>query len=441
MPRNPSARKNDDSFRPPAQERKEATGSGDKRVQSRLARGSKTICLAFDPASYGELVDNEVAFRGHVDEQYARHPELFPAAMAEGYRLHDIRPASKKLGVRLRRIELKATGEVYSLCPSFVMPYMSGFTKDVKHALFLLGFGVPYWALSHVFGRDDMYWYRLSVGFGRNRIVGTTVKHPEHLPKDLLADEKHTRLRGEKVYLATTVGGGCILGAALCEGADAKALTQGYGKFAEEARDLDPDYQLDTVNIDGWAATARAWLTLFTQVTLIQCFLHAFLKIRDRCKKGGSLFIEISTAVWDAYHAPNKRAFSQRIRRLREWAQTNLEPGVVRDKVLALCEKGPLFAQAYDHPEAYRTSNGVDRLMRRQDRFLFNRQYFHRSLAAAELAIRAWAILQNFRPYSPRALGKRTDGACAAERLNGFRYCDDWLENLRISSSMGGHRA
>jgi len=82
----------------------------------------------------------------------------------------------------------------------------------------------------------------------------------------------------------------------------------------------------------------------------------------------------------------------------------------------------------------------LDRLMRRQDRFLFNRQYFHRSLEAAELAIRAWAILQNFRPYSPRALGKRTDGACAAERLNGFRYCDDWLENLRISSSMGGNR-
>ena len=243
------------------------------------------------------------------------------------------------------------------------------------------------------------------------------------------------------IWPPPTVGEGCLLGVALCEGADAKALTQGYGLFAEEARNLHPDYQPDTVNIDGWAATARAWVRLFNQVIIIQCFLHAFIKIRDRCKKAGSLFTEISTAVWDAYHAPTKRAFSQRIRRLREWAQANLEPGVVRDKVLALCEKAPLFAKAYHHPDAYRTSNMVDRLMRRQDRFLFNRQYFHRSLEAAELAIRAWAILQNFRPYSPWALGKRTDGACAAERLNGFRYCDDWLENLRISSSMGGHRA
>jgi hypothetical protein len=441
MPQNSSARKDDDSFRLPAQEGNESTARSCNRVQSTLARGSKTLCIPFDPQSYRELVGNEVDFRRHVDEQYARHPELFPAARDQGYRLHDIRPASKKLGVRLRRIELKATGAVYSLCPSFVMPYMSGFTRDVRDALFLSTFGVPFWALSQVFGRDEMYWYPLSVALGRNGIVGTAVKHPEHQPKDLLADEKHTSLHGEKVYLATTVGQGCILGAALCEGADAEALTQGYGIFAKEARNLDPDYQPDTVNIDGWAATARAWVTLFTQVTILQCFLHAFLKIRERCKKWGSWFTEISTAVWDAYHAPNKRSFSQRIRRLREWAQRNLEPGVVRDKVLALCDKAPLFAQAYDHPDAYRTSNMVDRLMRRQDRFLFNRQYFHRSLEAAELAIRAWALLQNFRPFSPRTLGTCADGACAAERLNGLRYCDDWLENLRISSSMAGHRA
>jgi len=90
--------------------------------------------------------------------------------------------------------------------------------------------------------------------------------------------------------------------------------------------------------------------------------------------------------------------------------------------------------------QGHRTSNMVDRLMRWQDRFLFNRQYFHRSWEAVQLGIRAWAILRNFRPLCPRAIGKRTDGACAAERLNGFRYCDDWLENLRVSSSMCGYR-
>ena len=402
-------------------------------------RGSKTICIPCQPEYYAELEKDPKRFRRYVDQVYAQHAELFPTAMSAGYRCHDIR-TSVKLGLRVRRIKLVATDQVYSVCPSSVMPYMVGYTGDVAHALFLQGFGVPYWALTHVFGRDDMYWYRLTVAFGRNSLVGTTVRSPEELPKELLGDEKHSMHRGEKVYVATTVGKDCVLGAAMCTAADAAALTQGYGVFAEESRNLAPDYQPETVNTDGWGATRLAWEALFPQIVIIQCFLHAFLKVRERCKKWGELFTEISTAVWHAYHAPNKRAFSQRLRRLREWAQERLETGVVLDKLLGLCQKAPLFAQAYDHPTAHRTSNMLDRLMRWQDRFLFNRQYFHRSWEAAELGIRAWAILCNFRPYCPRAIGKRTDGECAAERLNGLRYCDNWLENLRVSASMGGYR-
>lgn len=404
-----------------------------------LPRGAKTICIAFEQASYPDVVKDSLRFRGLVDEAYAQHPHLFPAAMGGGYKLHDSQ-VSAKLGIRMRRIKLKDTGEVYGICPSFVMPYMVGYTQDVAHALFLHSFGVPFWSLSHVFGRNDMYWYRLTNALGRNSIVGTTVQNPERLPRDLLADEKHTKHCGNKVYAAITAGLGCVLGAAMCRTADAAALCKGYGVFAAEARNLDPEYETETVNTDGWSATAKAWKNLFPQIAVILCFLHAFLKIRERCKKWGDLFTEIATTVWDAYDAPTKRAFSQRIRRLREWAKATLEEGVVLDKLLALCDKAPIFAQAYDHPSAHRTSNMVDRLMRWQDRYLFNRQYFHRSWKAAELGIRAWAILRNFRPLCPRAIGTRTDGSCAAERLNGFRYHENWLENLRVSSSMNGYR-
>ena len=408
--------------------------------QPNLPRGSKTICLPFDEPSYSALIADPMAYRLHIQEQYAAHPELFPSAMEHGFELHDIRPESVKLGIKQRRIKLKATGAVYSICPAFVMPYMVGLTKDVKHALLLLGFGVPYWVLTEIFGHNDMYWYRLSISFGRASIVGTTVKDPENLPQDIAADEKHTSLQGDKAYIATTVSEGCVLGASVCEGADAESFTDGYGVFAEEAQNVDPDYQPSTVNVDGLAATTLAWKNLFPLITIILCFLHSFIKIRERGKKLGSIFGQISDAIWSAYKAPTKQAFVQRLRRLREWAESHLDPGIVRDKILALCSKASLFAKAYNHPDAYRTSNMVDRLMRRMDRFLFNRQYFHRSLPAAELSIRAWAILHNFRPYSPRAVGKRTDGQCAAERLNGFRYSDDWLENLRISSSMNGFR-
>jgi len=434
MSQNPSVQAKIGSFSPPMQEQRAVSKDG-----STHPRGNKTICIYLKPTGYPELVNSKERFRECVDKAYAEHPELFPDAMGEGYKLHDITP-SVKLGVRIRRIKLKATEDTYAICPSFVMPYMVGFTADVENALFLQTFDVPFWALTHVFGRNDMVWYRLTQALGRNSIVGTTVKQPDKLPKDLACDEKHTKHGGKKAYATTTVGGECILGASMCKGADSSSLTKGYGVFAKEARNVDPDYRPETTNTDGWGATGIALKALFPTIVIIRCFLHAFIKVRERCKKWGELFNEISTMVWDAYHAPSKRAFSQRIRRLREWAQATLDDGVVLDKLLALCEKAPIFAQAYDHPNAHRTSNMVDRLMRWQDQFLFNRQYFHRSWEAAEMGIRAWAILRNFRPYCPRAIGKRTDGVCAAERLNGFRYCDNWLENLRVSSSMGGYR-
>ncbi len=88
---------------------------------------------------------------------------------------------------------------MFSVCPSFVMPYMTGYVADVEKPLFLQRFGVPFWALTHVFGRNDMYWQRMVAAQGRNSVVGTTVKDAGKLPRGLVADEKHTRCGGEKV--------------------------------------------------------------------------------------------------------------------------------------------------------------------------------------------------------------------------------------------------
>src|SRR5207247_1010642 len=85
----------------------------------------------------------------------------------------------------------------------------TGRTHDVDDALFLRRLHVPCWAIAHVFGRDAMYWYRLEQGLGRFSLVGTTVKNPERLPKDLVADEKHSWLKGERVYIATTAAQDC----------------------------------------------------------------------------------------------------------------------------------------------------------------------------------------------------------------------------------------
>ena len=131
--------------------------------------------------------------------------------------------------------------------------------------------------------------------------MGTTVKAPEHLPTDVLGDEKHTWLNGEWVYVATTGGAECVLGVALTAGtAD---LTAAYQPFQTEAQAVAPEYAPTTVNLAGWRATHHAWLTLFPGIVIIQCFLHAVLNAFGEQFRGGC------ERIWAAYHSPTARQF------------------------------------------------------------------------------------------------------------------------------------
>ena len=109
---------------------------------------------------------------------------------------------------------------------------------------------------------------------------------------------------------------------------------------------LKPDYQPKSVNTDGWEHTQRAWKDLFPGIAVILCFLHAFLNIRDRCKRHKELLRSISEKVWDIYHAETVAQFSQRIRRLRQWASA-ITIDSVQDKVLKLCDKAPPVQESF----------------------------------------------------------------------------------------------
>src|SRR5262245_60780979 len=90
---------------------------------------------------------------------------------------------SKKAGLLLRRVECKATGESFTVRPSFVLPYLAGYTDEVEKSLFLRPLflrclGVPFWALARVFGKGPMYWQLLEVSLGRNSVTGTTWLRP-----------------------------------------------------------------------------------------------------------------------------------------------------------------------------------------------------------------------------------------------------------------------
>ena len=406
------------------------------------SRGDRTLRLPIAEIDYGRFISDATFARITLDRIYEHHPELFPDAWSQGYVLNGFTTLSKKQSMRCRRIRVGAAeAVVWTVAPGFVMPYGSGRTAEVEKGLFLMKFHVPCWAIAHVFGRDAMYWYRLEQGLGRLSIVGTTVKQAQKLPRDLVADEKHSRLNKEKVYLATPAGSDCILGVSVADEASELALTQAYGVFADEAQALAPDYVPEAVNTDRWPATQAAWKVLFPTVTVILCFLHAFLKVRDRATKLLSeSYYQVSERIWEAYHAPSKARFAQRLRRLQEWASERLPESPMKDHVLSLCQERAQFSRAYDHDNAHRTSNLVDRLMHFLDRACFNAQYFHGTLASAELRVRALALLWNFCPSSPQTVKKHQRAWCPAVRLNKKSYADNWLENLLISGSMNGYQ-
>jgi hypothetical protein len=267
-------------------------------------KGYRTIRLPIAKKDYNNFVIDVKIARETIDNIYEKYPELFPSTFNKDYVFHGRTPCSVKQGYQCRRIKLNADGTVFTIAAGFFMPYMTALTEDVEKTLFLRRFNVPYWGLTYVSGRNDMYWYRLEQSLGRFNIVGTTVKNPNALPQDLLADEKHTRRNGNKHYIAMTVAKECILGAEITDSASENSLTQAYGVFAHEARSIKPDYQPNTVNTDGWAATQNAWQYWFPQITIILCFLHAFIKIRDRATKALAIsFNEVATRVWDTYKA------------------------------------------------------------------------------------------------------------------------------------------
>jgi len=413
------------------------------KEQKKVAKANPRVILPIMYDRYQEISSDQKQFRRWLDAMIAQYPELFPKEIAGGYTFHDILPASAKLpNVCFRRIKLKAVNEsgkyqVVTICSSDVMPYMTGLTNEVEKALFLRRFGVPFWGITYLFGHNDDYWYHMTSRFGHYEIVSTVVKEASSLPTDLLADEKHVRFNGKKGYIATTVGADCVLGASLSLAADESSLTTSYGYFKAEAQLVDPDYTPDTVNTDGWSPTQKAWQALFTTITIIQCFLHAFLKIRDRTKRRyKALYADIQQQVWDIYHAVDHQAFLCQIVDLQCWAKQHLA-GTALDAVEKLCGKADLFSLTFDYPQAYRTSNMIDRHMIPLDRWLFAARYFHGNWTSAEYQIRSWVLFHDFMPYCPRAK-IRDSFISPAHKLNGFVYHDNWLHNLLISTSCAG---
>ena len=398
-------------------------------------RAKHTLCIPVTREEYVECISDSYMFRGMILEIVGIYPELFPAKIKKGFKMKDIRQ-SKKQKLEIRRIVIGSVA--WSIRPSFLLPYMTASAEEAEKALFLRKLAVPYWAIAHSHGRDPMFWYRISQTIGNHSILATSIKQPDNLPENLVADEKHTRLKGKKCYIATVVAEEVVLSADISSSAGTKDLTEAYGVFQKEAKAINSDYKPKSVNIDGWKATMQAWKQLFPGIAIVLCFLHVFIGIRNRCsKKYRSVFLEVGDKLWNCYRADTKKSFSQRVRRLKEWVKKAEMPKLIVEKIEKLRKKLPLYSCAYDTPGAHRTSNMLDRLMQRMDRHLFDTQYFHGGKAAANRSIHSWALVQNFAPSNPNTVKKYKTFESPADRFNRSSYPGNWLENLLVSASRG----
>lgn len=398
-------------------------------------RGSQQICIPMTRDLYDRIWNDAAEVRRYLEPLLQTMPELFPDGIQDGYQLSGHLPESTKMpGIRLR--QLRVQNRVYSLRPSFVMSYMTGTVEGLEHPLLLLSFGVPCWVVTKIFGHNDMFWHRHLERLGRNSLVGTTVRVAERLPAHLAADEHHADWCGEKGYVAVTAGGGCLLGVVLTDVADEPHLTQAYDQFAAEARDVQPDYTPHTVNTDGWFATQNTFQALFPTIAVVLCFLHGFLKVRDRCRKAH----ELHQRIWDVYRAATAVEFQTQMTAFLAWFDPGAWPATVRDMVAKLWQRAAEYEVAYAHPGCHRTSNLVDRLMNRLARLLYAGRGLHGHQHASTCRVRGWALLLNFRPFAPRS-GLRRESTCPAHRLSGKQYHEHWLHNLQTSASLGGRRS
>lgn len=298
------------------------------------------IIIPIDENAYNSTILDRLLFRIEIDRLIEKFPELFPAQISKGYVFNGWTKPVKKQDIIRRKIQVQGSGKKYLIHPCFMMPYLRGKTKEISKGLRLRKYNLPYHEIAEAHGHNAMFWYRAELSLSRYNLVGTTVKTAQSLPKHILIDEHHDKLHRQKVYVCTTVGSNCFLGAEVCANATYEALQAAYGVFKIESQLVNPAYSPLTVNMDGFPSTKKVAESLFPQATIILCFLHGYLKIETSATKYyENWFDVVSNKVWRCYDAKDKFSFAQNIRRLKEWTEAFIPQGKFKDAVLKLCQK------------------------------------------------------------------------------------------------------
>ncbi len=411
-------------------------------------RHNRTLTIDFhDETTYAELLGNTKAFVEFVLAFLLAlgFQLLHKASCSEGGSLtRHSHYARLHLGsLTIWRVQCTTCKAVFTVLPHFVLRYRQMRPEVARDALLATHGGLSLELCAVIGHISPMAVYRLVCSFGHQSLVPVLTRCGLPLPRYLLADEKHSHGRTDKVYLPTIVSGRVIWHLGYSASKSAVAFTVSYGAFQRAALAHEPSYRVRGALTDGFDSTTKSMRTLFPGARLGTCLRHALNKLPDKLiGVSASVRQSVRSQFHTLLHRCRQRtslrvvALGQRLRRFADHitATVGEEHGErVRN---GFKEKKAGWYAVLEDPQMPTSSTLLDQAHNSIDRKLFAMKGFHHPAGSQAAFLTGLAHLYHLIPYQRRALSA---GRCGVEGEGGRLPTHDWMLNLQVLTS-GGFR-
>src|SRR6516165_10410160 len=346
-------------------------------------------------------------------------------------------------GVTIWRIQCTTCRAVFTVLPHFILRYRQMRPEVARDALVATHGGLSLELCAVLYHLSPMALYRLICAFGHHSLVTVLTRCGLPLPVYFLADEKHSRCLGEKVYLPTIVCGRVLWHLGSTEAASTVAFTQSYQEFQRAALQQEPTSQVRGILTDGFDSTTSSMRTLFPGARLGYCLRHALNKLPGKLVAIASplrktLRTQCHTLLYRARQRTGLRVFAlgQRLRHFVDHVTTTAGAANGEHVRRWFHEKKAGWYAVLADPQMPATSTLLDQAHNAIDRKLFMMKSFHHPGGSQAAFLTGLAHLYNLIPYQRRALHA---GKCGVEVEGGRVPTSDWMLNLQILTS-GGYR-
>jgi hypothetical protein len=411
-------------------------------------RHNRTLTIDFhDETTYAELLGTTKAFVEFVLAFLLAlgFQLLHKASCSEGGSLtrHSHYARLRLGGLTIWRVQCTTCKAVFTVLPHFVLRYRQMRPEVARDALLATHGGLSLELCAVIGHISPMAVYRLVCSFGHQSLVPVLTRCGLPLPRYLLADEKHSHCRTDKVYLPTIVSGRVIWHLGYSASKSAAAFTASYGAFQRAALEHEPSYRVRGALTDGFDSTTKSMRTLFPGARLGYCLRHALNKLPDKLI---GVSASVRQSVRSQFHALLHRcrqrtslrvvALGQRLRRFAD----HITATVGEEHGARVCnwfkDKKAGWYAVLEDPQMPASSTLLDQAHNSIDRKLFAMKGFHHPAGSQAAFLTGLAHLYNLIPYQRRALSA---GRCGVEVEGGRLPTHDWMLNLQVLTS-GGFR-